>query len=48
MVEDPDMPLKDVAGRAGYQDQFYFSRVFKAVVGLPPSEYAARSRRAPN
>ena len=46
MAESPMMPLKDVASLAGYQDQFYFSRVFKAIVGTPPSEYAAflRSR----
>jgi CheY-like chemotaxis protein/AraC-like DNA-binding protein len=40
IAENPTMPLKDVASLAGYQDQFYFSRVFKAIVGLPPSEYA--------
>ena len=38
------MPLKDVAAFTGYHDQFYFSRVFKSVTGVPPSEYA---RRAP-
>jgi two-component system, response regulator YesN len=41
MAENPAMPLKDVASRAGYQDQFYFSRVFKSIVGQPPSEYAS-------
>lgn len=41
MADSPDMPLKDVAALVGYQDQFYFSRVFKAAVGRPPSEYPA-------
>jgi YesN/AraC family two-component response regulator len=37
--ESPKMPLKQVAQYVGYQDQFYFSRVFKAITGVPPSEY---------
>jgi Response regulator containing CheY-like receiver domain and AraC-type DNA-binding domain len=41
LEEQPSMPLKEVAALCGYQDQFYFSRVFKAEVGVPPSEYAA-------
>ncbi len=38
--ENPDMPLKDVAERVGFVDPFYFSRVFKSVVGQPPSDYS--------
>ncbi|HTP58871.1 MAG TPA: DNA-binding response regulator, partial [Spirochaetia bacterium] len=40
--ENPLMPLKDVAAFVGYGDQFYFSRVFKAAYGIPPSEFARR------
>jgi YesN/AraC family two-component response regulator len=36
-----DMPLKDVASYVGFSDQFYFSKVFRSVTGIPPSEYAA-------
>lgn len=39
MTESPRMPLKDIAQCVGFQDPFYFSRVFKAVAGVPPSEY---------
>ncbi len=39
IAESPSMPLKDVAQYVGYQDQFYFSRVFKSLTGIPPSEY---------
>ncbi len=42
MQENPLMPLKDVAAFVGYHDQFYFSRVFKSVTGVPPSEHARR------
>lgn len=43
LVKAPELPLKDIARRVGYQDQFYFSRVFKSVVGVPPSEYGSGS-----
>lgn len=39
LEEDDTMMIRDVAARVGYQDQFYFSRVFKNVVGVTPSEY---------
>jgi YesN/AraC family two-component response regulator len=40
IIEDsPDMPIKDVALVVGYSDPFYFSRVFRSVTGVPPSEY---------
>jgi two-component system response regulator YesN len=38
--ESPDMPLKDVAEKVGFNDPFYFSRVFKSIAGLPPSDYS--------
>lgn len=45
ILQNPGMPLKDVASFVGYNDQFYFSRVFRAVTGVPPSEYAQREKR---
>lgn len=38
--ESPGMPLKDVAERVGFNDPYYFSRVFKSIAGLPPSDYS--------
>jgi AraC-like DNA-binding protein len=35
--------LKDVSQKVGYPDEFYFSRIFKRVVGVPPSQYAKRA-----
>jgi len=43
LIKAPELPLKVIARRVGYQDQFYFSRVFKSVVGIPPSEYSLSS-----
>lgn len=31
--------IKDVAAMVGYADQFYFSRIFRSVTGISPSEY---------
>ncbi|WP_430112597.1 AraC family transcriptional regulator [Paenibacillus sp. B1-33] len=36
--------LRDIAHQVGYQDEFYFSRKFKQVVGVSPSVYM-RSRK---
>ncbi|AFH63168.1 AraC family transcriptional regulator [Paenibacillus mucilaginosus K02] len=36
--------LRDVAFMVGYQDEFYFSRMFKREVGVPPTVYL-KSRR---
>jgi len=39
-----DVKLRDIAHQVGYQDEFYFSRKFKQVVGVSPSVYM-KSRR---
>jgi two-component system, response regulator YesN len=39
MTEQPNMLLKDIAEIVGYQDQHYFSRIFKIVTGISPSDY---------
>lgn len=39
LAECPCMGLREVADCVGFKDQFYFSRVFKSLVGVPPSEY---------
>lgn len=39
MCEFPDMPIKDIAARLGFSDPFYFSKVFRSLTGVPPSEY---------
>ena len=42
MERNPQMFIKDVAMMAGYRDQFYFSRIFRAVTGVSPTEYIDR------
>jgi AraC-like DNA-binding protein len=38
--------VKEVAAALGYEDPFYFSRVFKSVNQLAPSDYRSMQRAA--
>ena len=46
MEEDHECYIKDVAERCGYADQFYFSRIFRSVVGMCPKEYIEEKSKA--
>ncbi|MFC4600873.1 response regulator transcription factor [Cohnella hongkongensis] len=39
LAMQPEIPIKDIADIVGYADRHYFSKVFKASVGLTPTEY---------
>lgn len=39
-----DFFIKDIAQLVGYENQFYFSKLFHAVVGVSPSEYGLEKR----
>ena len=39
LLKTTDLSVQDVADSVGYKDTAYFSRVFKAKVGLTPTEY---------
>jgi AraC-like DNA-binding protein len=43
-----DYKLKAIAESVGYNDELYFSRMFKKVVGQSPSEYAKKNKTAPS
>ncbi|NEQ69004.1 MAG: AraC family transcriptional regulator [Symploca sp. SIO2D2] len=42
LLSQPDVSVKEVSYRLGFQNQYHFSRVFKSIMGYPPSE--ARNR----
>ena len=42
---DTNLSVKEVAAELGYDDPFYFSRIFKSVNGLAPSDYRAAHRQ---
>lgn len=39
MLQQSGSTIKQISARLGYQDQFHFSRQFKAFQGLSPSQY---------
>lgn len=44
LLETTSLSVKEVAAELGYEDPFYFSRVFKSVNQLAPSDYRAAKR----
>lgn len=39
------LPVKEIAGKMGFSDVYYFSRKFRRKTGVPPSEYRRRHLR---
>ncbi len=47
LLRSSTLNVKEIATRLGYQDQFHFSRQFKAFQGVSPSEYREGSSSSP-
>jgi len=43
LLDSTSSSVKEIAAEVGYHDQFYFSRVFKSVHRVAPTEYRRRS-----
>ncbi|CAI6065679.1 response regulator transcription factor [Cohnella sp. JJ-181] len=39
LLRGTDLPIRDIAGRVGFEDDKYFSRLFRDRTGVLPSEY---------
>ncbi len=39
LLKDTDLPLLEIAAQVGFEDQSYFSRVFRNVAGISPGRY---------
>ncbi|WP_284343163.1 helix-turn-helix domain-containing protein [Devosia nitrariae] len=46
MLGMTDIPVSEIAGRLGFEDAYYFSRLFHAREGCPPREFRHRHRRS--
>lgn len=46
LLKSTDLPVADVADRVGFSDYYYFSRVFKKLVGDTPSGYREKNSPA--
>lgn len=45
MLQDPQNRIYEVAVRCGYNDQRYFSVIFKRIMGMTPNEFRTRSAK---
>ena len=39
LIENTDLGMAEIAEKVGFDDPNYFSRVFRSVTGITPSEY---------
>ena len=39
LLVEGDAPIREVGNAVGYADLYYFSRIFKKVIGIPPQRY---------
>ena len=46
LLDETELSVKEVAATLGYDDPFYFSRIFKSVNQVAPSEYRLLKNRA--
>ncbi len=46
LLEKEDLPVYNAAARVRFHDPFYFSKVFKAHVGLSPRKWQEAKRQA--
>jgi AraC-like DNA-binding protein len=44
MLDFTNMHIKEISSQLDFEDQFYFSRVFRKVMGLSPLEYRKRKK----
>lgn len=42
LMRDPHLKMKEIAGKVGIDDPFYFNRLFKKHYGISPTEYKNR------
>lgn len=39
LLQESDMNISEIGDKVGWPDQFYFSKIFKSEIGIPPSSY---------
>jgi AraC-like DNA-binding protein len=43
LLDQSTLKIKEIASRVGYDDPYYFSRIFKKMMGASPNEYRQKS-----
>jgi transcriptional regulator GlxA family with amidase domain len=39
-----ELPLKEIAGRCGFYDEYHFSRLYRRAYQVPPARYRQQAR----
>ena len=42
LLRETDLPIKEIASQCGYQDEFFFHRIFRKYTKFPPAYYRKR------
>lgn len=45
LLAETNLPIKEISAQTGFEDEFYFSRLFRQKLNLTPSQWRNRSRR---
>ena len=45
MMRDTDLLMREISQEVGYEDPFYFSKVFKQITGESPTQYMNRIKK---
>jgi two-component system, response regulator YesN len=48
LLSEGKLPLAVIAGKCGFEDQSYFSRIFKRIAGISPGRYRETGGRIPD
>ena len=46
LLTESELTIKEIATQTGFEDELYFSRLFRQKLALTPSQWRSRSRRA--
>lgn len=46
LMNSTELSIGDISARVGYENQLHFSRAFKRVMGMPPTEWKKRNRKS--
>ena len=44
LLDSTDMNINQIAAKLGFDDSYYFSRLFSKIMGMPPSAYRTAER----
>jgi AraC-like DNA-binding protein len=45
LLAESELSVKEIATQTGFEDEFYFSRLFRQKLNFTPSQWRRRSRR---